>query len=296
VTGVSGLGLTWTLIQAQCAGRNQTGIEVWMAHGIPPGGSDGNVTATLAAAATNVAIAVSRYSGVAAINPLGSIITGNTVGAGGVCAGGVDNSAYSFDLTTTVNGAMVYAAVAIRSKTHTPGTGYTERVEFLQGITNAAAAMAISDQNVASASTVAVNGTLNGATDWAVVAVEIKPQVSSALSKRTSSQPETREPALDNNETSFLEKLTLHPNYPNPFNAQTTIAYTLPLEASVRLIIFNIYGQEVRRFVFGKQSNGNYRVVWDGKDKYGKVVPSGIYYYHLMVDKMILVGQMTVIK
>jgi hypothetical protein len=166
----------------------------------------------------------------------------------------------------------------------------------MQGTANAAAAMAVADQSVASASAVFVDGTLGGGTDWAVVAVEIKPQASSALSKHAGSSLETRKPGPDEVETPFFERLALHPNYPNPFNAQTTIEYTLPLEASVRLVIFNIYGQEVRRFVFGRQSGGNYRVLWDGKDKHGKVVPTGIYYHHLMVNRMILVGQMTVVK
>ena len=45
VVSVSGLGLTWALVKAQCSGRGNTGVEIWMAIGNPSG--DGVVTATL---------------------------------------------------------------------------------------------------------------------------------------------------------------------------------------------------------------------------------------------------------
>ncbi|MGH7457068.1 MAG: InlB B-repeat-containing protein, partial [bacterium] len=102
VTGVAGLGLNWTLLKAQCAGRNNTGVEVWMAQGTPSG--NGAVTATFAARASDAVIAVSRYSGVAAVNPLGNIFSSNTNGLNGACSGGNDNKLYSFNLATATNG------------------------------------------------------------------------------------------------------------------------------------------------------------------------------------------------
>jgi flagellar hook assembly protein FlgD len=92
------------------------------------------------------------------------------------------------------------------------------------------------------------------------------------------------------------ERLTLYPNHPNPFNAQTTIEYTLPLKASVHLVIFNVAGQPVRRLVNGAQAAGHHRVVWDGKGEGGREVTSGIYYYRLKVDNEIRVRQMTILK
>src|SRR5687767_10805656 len=61
VRSVTGLGLTWTLLRAQCAGRGQTRVEVWQGSGAPAAGA---VTASLGSTATNAVIAVSRYSGV----------------------------------------------------------------------------------------------------------------------------------------------------------------------------------------------------------------------------------------
>jgi Zn-dependent metalloprotease/disulfide oxidoreductase YuzD len=173
VTAVSGLGLTWTLVRAQCSGRNQTGVEIWKAQGTPSG--NGLVTATLASAPSNAVIAVSRYSGVDATNPVGNVASANTLGLNGACSGGVDNASYSFNLTTTVNGAAVYAAAAMREKIHTPGAGYTERAEILQGGSGSGASVAAMDKSVASPATVAVNGSFSGNVDWAAAAVEIKP-------------------------------------------------------------------------------------------------------------------------
>jgi hypothetical protein len=119
---------------------------------------------------------------------------------------------------------------------------------------------------------------------------------SSAKSAGTSTEAIGFEVAAEDLATSLPERLVLHPNHPNPFNAQTTIEYTLPLSASVQLEIFNIYGQAVRQLVRGAQSAGRHQIVWDGKNEQGKVVGSGIYYYRLKVDNEIRVRQMTILK
>ncbi|MCK6622862.1 MAG: T9SS type A sorting domain-containing protein [Calditrichaceae bacterium] len=169
---VSGLGLTWTRVQAQCSGRGATGVEVWMALGTPS--ASGPVSAAFPGNA-NAVITVSRYSGVAATNPIGTAISGNTLGLNGACSGGVDNSAYSFDLNVSAGGAMVYCAAAMRNKTHTPGSGYSERIEIFQGASGNVAGLAIEDRGIPSPALVTVNGTFSGSVDWAVAALEIKP-------------------------------------------------------------------------------------------------------------------------
>ncbi|MDZ7343173.1 MAG: DNRLRE domain-containing protein [candidate division KSB1 bacterium] len=178
VSRVSGLGLNWTLVKAQCAGRNQTGVEVWMAQGTPSG--DGPVTAMLASAVENAAIAVSRYDGVAASNPIGNLVSGNTNGANGACSGGLDNTTYSFSLMAAT-GSFVYGAAAMRNRTHTPGNGYSEHAEMMQGSGGSAASVAVQGRRVDVASTVDVDGTFSGSTDWAVVALEIKPQMNVSI-------------------------------------------------------------------------------------------------------------------
>jgi flagellar hook assembly protein FlgD len=70
-------------------------------------------------------------------------------------------------------------------------------------------------------------------------------------------------------------------NYPNPFNPQTTIAYQLPQAGPVRLTLYNVAGQVVRRLVDQEQAAGRYHVVWDGKDDQGRDMVSGVYLYRM---------------
>ncbi|CUS96985.1 FlgD immunoglobulin-like domain containing protein [Candidatus Chrysopegis kryptomonas] len=77
------------------------------------------------------------------------------------------------------------------------------------------------------------------------------------------------------------DKFELYQNYPNPFNPSTSITFDLPKDEFVTLKIYNVIGQEVRTLVNEFRNAGRYTVVWDGKDNFGKVVPSGIYFYRM---------------
>lgn len=70
-------------------------------------------------------------------------------------------------------------------------------------------------------------------------------------------------------------------NYPNPFNPLTAIKYNLPEESMVVLKIYDLMGREVRTLVKGIESAGFKKVLWDGKNTYGKPVSSGVYLYRL---------------
>lgn len=287
VVSVSGLGLNWTLVRSKCAGRNTTAVEVWMAQGEPS--SDEPVTATLASAPVNAVMSVSRYSGADVGNPIGEVIAGNTNGlnSAGACAGGADNSAYAFNLITTRDEAVVYAAVGLKGRIHTPGAGYTERAEVQQNGSNLVTAAAVQDMRVAAADTVAVNGSFSGDVDWALVAFEIKPP---SLGKRrgalATGTPEATPSAY-----------RLHQNYPNPFgpppfSAQSVIEYDLPQEAALRLVIYDLTGQVVRRLAEGLQPVGRHRVIWNGQNDSGAPVASGVYFYQLELGAQKLTRKM----
>jgi cellulose synthase/poly-beta-1,6-N-acetylglucosamine synthase-like glycosyltransferase len=172
VSSVSGLGLTWTRVLQQCSGgTSQTRMEVWSAIGTPTG--NGVVTATLSGAATNAVIAVSRYAGVNTSNPIGATTSANVNGVSGSCSGGTATNSPTVNLTTQYADSYVYGAFAIQNRSFTAGTGYTERAEIHQGSSTIAGA-AVEDRLVASPSTLAVNGTLSGTTQWAVAAIEIR--------------------------------------------------------------------------------------------------------------------------
>jgi len=81
------------------------------------------------------------------------------------------------------------------------------------------------------------------------------------------------------------QSVSLAQNYPNPFNAETIINYQLSITnpSPTTLKIYNILGQEVRTLVDKEQISGYYSVVWEGRDKEGRPVASGVYFYRLKV-------------
>ncbi|NIR53013.1 T9SS type A sorting domain-containing protein, partial [candidate division KSB1 bacterium] len=67
-------------------------------------------------------------------------------------------------------------------------------------------------------------------------------------------------------------------NYPNPFNPETTIQYTVPRSGRVRLNIYNIQGQVIRTPVDAERASGAYQIRWDGRDaKVRKSAPAFIW-------------------
>ena len=74
---------------------------------------------------------------------------------------------------------------------------------------------------------------------------------------------------------------TLSQNYPNPFNPSTSIEFRLPVNSDVRITIYNLLGQAVVELVNEEVNSGSYSVVWDGTDKSGIQVSSGVYLYKM---------------
>jgi len=81
-------------------------------------------------------------------------------------------------------------------------------------------------------------------------------------------------------------QLTLDQNYPNPFNPSTTIRYGLPESQNVRISVFSILGQEIAVLVNGVQAPSTYTVVWNGKDRHGVDLPSGIYIIRMQASSI----------
>ncbi|RMF56556.1 MAG: T9SS C-terminal target domain-containing protein [Calditrichaeota bacterium] len=77
------------------------------------------------------------------------------------------------------------------------------------------------------------------------------------------------------------QTFVLRQNYPNPFNPLTTIEYSVPIKTHVTITIFDLLGREVLTLVDRQHTPGNYTIVWNGKDKSGKAVQSGLYIYRL---------------
>jgi len=81
-----------------------------------------------------------------------------------------------------------------------------------------------------------------------------------------------------NEDKEILKNYKLNQNFPNPFNPQTTISYELPFNAYVKLIVYDILGNEVEILVNEVKYAGSYNINFNVKN-----LSSGIYYYRLTV-------------
>jgi len=80
-------------------------------------------------------------------------------------------------------------------------------------------------------------------------------------------------------------------SYPNPFNAATSIRYTLDEPGDVNVSIYNVLGQRVATLANGSQSAGQYTVTWEATG-----VASGMYFYRLQVNGSIVTRKMLLLK
>jgi len=85
-------------------------------------------------------------------------------------------------------------------------------------------------------------------------------------------------------------------NYPNPFNPETTISFTLPKEGPVSIDIYNIKGQKVKSLVHDTFLAGQHQVVWSGDNDFHQAVGSGIYLYRIKTKENTAARKMLLIK
>ncbi len=86
-------------------------------------------------------------------------------------------------------------------------------------------------------------------------------------------------------------------NYPNPFNPSTVIDYSLPEAGDVRIQIYDDLGREIRTLVneAGKPP-GFYTAIWNGKNRHGMNVPTGMYLCRIMFRGQAVTRKMTLVK
>ena len=79
-------------------------------------------------------------------------------------------------------------------------------------------------------------------------------------------------------------KVSLHQNFPNPFNPSTQIKITTDKISKGVLNVFNIHGSSIITLHNGLLLPGETLVTWDGRDQLGETVATGTYIYSLFVD------------
>ena len=97
--------------------------------------------------------------------------------------------------------------------------------------------------------------------------------------------------AVRRNDGSVPTTFALSQNFPNPFNPLTTIRYSLPLSANVKLAVYDLLGREITTLVNEEQSAGWKEVEWNAKN-----ISSGIYFYKLTTGIFVDIKKMIVVK
>ena len=86
-------------------------------------------------------------------------------------------------------------------------------------------------------------------------------------------------------------------NYPDPFNPETTIAYSLPDAGRVTVKIFDIRGREVCNLLADVvQQAGEHTILWNGKDHSSQDVSSGVYFYQIKFKDKFTIKKMILIR
>jgi hypothetical protein len=88
----------------------------------------------------------------------------------------------------------------------------------------------------------------------------------------------------------------LFPAYPNPFNPEVNISFQIARASDVKLTVHNVLGQQVKVLANKKLTAGNHTVTWDGTDRHGNRVPSGIYFYTLQAGSFNQTRKMVLAK
>ena len=88
----------------------------------------------------------------------------------------------------------------------------------------------------------------------------------------------------------------LNANFPNPFNPETTIRFSVATDSPVTIEIYNIRGQRVITLVDDVFTAGRYQAVWRGIDGNGRTVGSGIYFYRMRAGEFVETRRMILLK
>ena len=94
-----------------------------------------------------------------------------------------------------------------------------------------------------------------------------------------------------NNLKHVPDQFILNQNFPNPFNPETIINYSVPIQSFVSLKIFDLLGNEIKTLVNSYRHPGNYSVKFDASE-----ISSGIYFYRLQAGDFMQTKKMVLIR
>jgi hypothetical protein len=88
----------------------------------------------------------------------------------------------------------------------------------------------------------------------------------------------------------------LEQNFPNPFNPSTVIGFTIPTEGRVRIVVLNLLGEPVATLVDETLPAGSHQVTWNGLNRDGNIVPSGVYFYKIRHGNQMVTRRMVFVR
>jgi len=94
------------------------------------------------------------------------------------------------------------------------------------------------------------------------------------------------------NEISF----DLKPLFPNPFNHETTIQFSITRASQVKLEIYNLNGQKIKTLFNGILKSGLHRMNWNGKNDLGSIAATGLYFIRLSSNEGIRIKNCVLLK
>ncbi len=92
------------------------------------------------------------------------------------------------------------------------------------------------------------------------------------------------------------DEFIVHQNFPNPFNPETEIRFALTKASHVVINIYNTLGQQIETLVDTQYAAGFHSVRWDGRDRNGRPVSSGVYLYQIQAGAFSQVKKMSLIR
>jgi len=101
---------------------------------------------------------------------------------------------------------------------------------------------------------------------------------------------------IEGEKVQVAKTLQLRQNYPNPFNPTTNINFVIPNSDLVRLTVFDLRGREVNVLVNQTLSAGEHSVIWNGMDRAGTLVSSGVYLIRLESGRNVSTNKMLLLR
>ena len=167
-------------------------------------------------------------------------------------------------------------AGVVRRQNNSPIAGATVTAGSVSATTNASGAYMFTMPVGLYEVTASADGFESKTVEDVIVNHNLTTTLNFILQEEESSNDEATTPVL---------ATALNGNYPNPFNPETTISYSIKEPGKVKLQVFNIKGQLVKTLVDDKQATGHYKIVFNSTDNDGRSISSGMYLLKMSAPK-----------